>query len=129
MVEAVAFHGRYETATRRVKDDDGEAVLTRRQYNERFDVETPAAPELTSAAEHLWAWYFDADRRVSRDVDGAYRLIPPSEWLAWRDITRELVHPGEFAILAAMDRAYSSAVNVEIEAGRELAKRSSNQGK
>lgn len=104
-------------------------VLTRRQYNSRFDEPSPDLPDISDAAEHLWGWYFDIDKRISRDVEGIYRLIPPSEWLAWRDITRDLVHPWEFAILAAMDRAYTGAVNVEIEAGRELAERLRNQGK
>lgn len=100
--------------------DDG-TVLTRREFNERFDEQSPEPFELPDHVQYLWDWYFDADRRISRMLDGSYRLIPPSEWLAWRDITRSLVRTQEFAILAAMDRAYASAVNEEIEAGRALA--------
>jgi hypothetical protein len=35
-------------------------------------------------------------------------------------MTGEVVYEHEYAILAAMDRAYCAGVNVEIEAGRAL---------
>lgn len=122
LVDAVRLHGRYETATRKHKTDTGETVYeTRRQYNERFG-QADKSPdiEVPEAGEYLWDWYFDAEQRFSRIRDGVCYLISPSEWMAWRDITRNLVYPWEFDILAAMDRAYARAVNEEIEAGRAM---------
>lgn len=68
----------------------------------------------------MWDWFFDCDNRVSRIVDGVCRTIPPSEWVAWQQLTGDIVYPWEFAILAAMDRAYCDGVNVEIAAGRAM---------
>lgn len=63
------------------------------------------------------------DERISRINDGVCARIPPSEWDAWQRLTGELVYPEEFAILAAMDRAYCTGVIGEIEAGRAVAER------
>ena len=69
---------------------------------------------------HLWEWFFDLDNRISRMDDGVCNRIPPSEWLAWQQMTGDIVYPWEYDILTAMDRAYCAAVNGEIAAGRAL---------
>lgn len=115
-MDAVSVHARYETATRKVDNE----YLTRREYNIRFQHYDNPIPEVPEAGQHLWNWFFDIDDRMSRITDGVCARIPPSEWLAWQQMTREIVYPREYDILAAMDRAYCAAVNVEIAAGRAL---------
>jgi len=70
------------------------------------------------AGEHLWEWYFDAARRVRRITEGVCTPIPPSEWVAWRQITANVVYAWEFDILAAMDVAFCDEVNKELDAKR-----------
>lgn len=100
----------------------GDNYLTRRQYNAEFERESPDI-EVPEAGQHLWDWYFDVDDRISRIIDGSCRRIPPSEWLAWQQMKGDIVHPWEYDILAAMDRAYCAGVDGEIEAGRALAEK------
>lgn len=95
--------------------------LTRRQYNDSFEVESPET-DVPEAGEYIWDWYFDIDARISRVWDGVCRQIPPSDWLAWQQMTGHIVNPVEFDILATMDRAYVAAVNEEFEAARAMEK-------
>ncbi len=71
-------------------------------------------------AQQLWDWYFEVDERISRIDDGVCKMIPPSEWLAWAQLTGNIVYSWEYDILAAMDSAYCAGVNGEIAAGRAL---------
>lgn len=75
---------------------------------------------MPESGQHLWDWYFDMDSRLSRITDGICARIPPSEWLSWQQMTRAIVYPWEYDILADMDRAYCAEVNSEIAAGRAL---------
>ena len=78
-------------------------------------------PEVPTAGTHLWEWFFDINERISRsDLDRGCRRLPPTEWVAWGTLTGHVVYSWEYDILAAMDAAYCSAVNEEIEAGRAL---------
>ena len=119
----MSVYGRYETATRKVKNEDGaEHYITRRLYNEEFGITDNPKPDVPEAGLVLWGWFFDIDSRITRVDDGVCRLIPPTEWLAWQQLHGDLVYAWEYAILANMDRAYCGAVNVEIAAGRALDK-------
>ena len=55
---------------------------------------------------------------MRRVLEGVCAPIPPSEWVAWREITANIVYAWEFDILAAMDVAFCDEVNKELEAKR-----------
>lgn len=67
------------------------------------------------AGQHLWEIYFALHESVSRAKEGVYHLIPPTEYEAWFRLTDTLVYPTEYDILVAMDRAYCSEANKELE--------------
>jgi len=50
--------------------------------------------------------------------DGLARLIPPSEMLAWARVTGNVVTHDEYAILRDMGRAWSEAMNEELQYSR-----------
>lgn len=54
--------------------------------------------------------------------DGVAVPISPVEFNAWRDATGEIVYPREYEILTAMDDAYCSELNKELEALQEREK-------
>ena len=117
------MYARYNTATRRFKSENGEVWQTRAQYNDRFgQSDLNQEPEVPAAGQHLWDWFLDINDRISR-VEDSCRRIPPSEWLAWQQMTGDIVYPWEYDILAAMDRAYCDSVDGEIAAGRALEER------
>lgn len=64
---------------------------------------------------HIWEWYFHLSERFLRIRDGVCHPIPPSEYLAWREATGNIVYPLEYAILCSMDEAFCD------EASKELA--------
>jgi hypothetical protein len=68
------------------------------------------------AGRYLWDWYFSLSNRLRRTRDGGVEPIPPSEYLAWRDATAQIVYPSEYAILCALDEAYCSEMSKELEA-------------
>lgn len=94
-----------------IPNKDGE---TRRERNERVGEITPEF-HVPNAGMYLWRIYMDICASVDRIVEGAYRLIPPSEYSAWFRLTDTLVYPLEYDILIAMDRAYCEEANKEIE--------------
>jgi len=67
---------------------------------------------------YLWGWYEQISNSCVRIVDGICRPIPPSEILAWIQLTGNIVWPSEYAILVKMDRAYCEEMNLELEANR-----------
>lgn len=73
---------------------------------------------MPEAGEYLWDWYGDVSKRFVRVRDGVCLPIPPSEWLAWRDLTGNIVYSWEFDILHSMDVAFCDETNKE-----EMAKR------
>lgn len=52
---------------------------------------------------------------INRNLEGSYKLIPPSEYEAWCRLTGTLVYPSEYDILCAMDRMYCEEANKELE--------------
>jgi hypothetical protein len=97
---------RYETPN---KNGD-----TRRARNDNAGEPTPAfvVPEI---GQFLWDIYQRISRSVSRTHDGYYRLINPSEYLAWFQLTGTLVYPVEYDILTGMDCVYCDEANKELE--------------
>lgn len=55
---------------------------------------------------------------MRRVRDGICEPIPPSEYRAWMDNTRNIVYPLEYAILTAMDVAFCDETNKELSAFR-----------
>lgn len=97
---------RYET-----KDERGE---TRRERNEKHDAATPEIV-IPEAGKHIWEWYADLSQFFVRVKDSVCVPIPPSEFLAWRELTENIVHDYEFEMLAAIDRTYCRMMNSELQ--------------
>lgn len=95
---------RYDTP-----DKNGE---TRRQLNERFEVESPRVRP-PQQGRYLWDWYSDASS-TRRTDNGNPQLLTPLEWQAWADINGEMVRKEEFGVLMQMDRAFVFALRKEI---------------
>jgi hypothetical protein len=93
-----------------VPDEKGE---TRRDRNDRFGEPSPVLT-VSPASRYIWDWYFDLSSRVRRVRDGVCEPIPPSEFVAWREATRHIVYPSEYAILGVMDGAYCAEMNKEL---------------
>jgi hypothetical protein len=70
----------------------------------------------------LWDWFTDLSARFLRIRDGVCAPIPPSEFVAWAQITGNIVTIREFEILSKMERAYCDETNLEIAAYRERQK-------
>lgn len=112
MVEAVRVYARYDLP----KEDDEEN--TRRKLNERVGVFTPAF-EIPESGMYIWKWFIELNNSVSRiDFNGYYRSIPPSEFLAWSNLTKNYLTPQEFDILRAMDGIFCKELNAEINSER-----------
>jgi len=79
------------------------------------------APEITIPDEFikLWQVFFDVAASVGKVSDGVCRPTPPSEWLAWKQLTEADFTGVEFALLRKMDSAFCSAMNAEIEERRQ----------
>ena len=103
MCRALRTSARYDTP-----DRNGE---TRRQRNARFKQESPSW-EIPKGGEIIWEWFEDAgDLRGSSD--GYPAKLSATEWLAWQQMTGNIVRPEEWQILRAMDTAYISALRSE----------------
>lgn len=70
------------------------------------------------AGRYIWDWYLELTARLRRVRDGACEPIPPSEFMAWKAATGEIVYPSEYAILCAMDVAYCDEMGKELVAYR-----------
>lgn len=95
-------------------DENGE---TRRERNERFGISVDEKdPDLSPASELLWSSYWSLSSRLRRVRDGVCEPVPPSEFLAWCRVTGTIFRPIEYDIFCAMDAAFCSAMNEELEA-------------
>lgn len=103
---------RYETP-----DQNGE---TRRERNARFD---EPSPELIIPDEglYLWEWFDDICEGINRVHDTTVFRITPSDFTSWATITGNIVRTEEYAILRAMDAAYSLELTTELAAHRQRA--------
>lgn len=109
-------------------DKDGE---TRRDKNEKAGVLTPLFC-IPDSGKYLWDIYLQIIKQINRiSENGAYVLIPPSEWKAWFDLTGTIAYPREYDILTSMDRIYCEEANKELEdiRAKEEAEREKNRSK
>jgi hypothetical protein len=107
LCEAVRVYTRYETP-----DEKG---VTRRQRYERIQQPVPLF-YIPEAGKYLWDWFRELNFSVTRIKDGQCCLIPPSEVLAWINLTGTIIYPSEYDILRAMDHEYCSEINKELRA-------------
>lgn len=109
-MEAVRVSTRY--------DFPNESGETRRELYARLGEMTPLfiVPEV---GLYLWNIFIDMNSSISRNHDGYYSLIPPSEYLAYLKLTGLLIYPFEYDILKEMDLAYCNELNLEENKRRE----------
>lgn len=91
---------------------------TRRERNTAFGDEYSPEFSIPLIGRYLWDWYFDLSESLTRVRDGICEPIPPSEFIAWKTATGQIVYPSEYDILRAMDVAFCDEMNAEIEASR-----------
>lgn len=106
----MTVHVRYETP-----DDKDE---TRRERNEKFNTPSPEF-EVPEGGEFLWNWYFEISEGLRRIDDGVCFPIPPSEIIAWKNLTDRLLTADEYVILRAMDAVFCEETNKELQAYQE----------
>jgi hypothetical protein len=96
-----------------------EGVPTRRERNELLGYDSPKF-EIPEAGFYLWEWFIEINSSVSRiDFNGNYCNIPPSEFLAWSQLTRNNLFPEEYDILRSMDDVFCKELNLDLKAKRE----------
>ena len=95
-------------------------ILTRREFNERFDKadENPDEPEIREDIEHIWAWFWQLHARRQNGANGPQAISYP-EIDAWSRITGELLLREEVGILIRMDDGYRQALAEEMEVQRK----------
>jgi hypothetical protein len=103
---------------------------TRRERNKRHHAYTPKF-NIPDEGMYLWSWYEELSRRFQRNIDGTCRPIPPSEFLAWSNITGNVVDHVEYDILSKMDDVYCREMNNELTdyQARQEEKRRRESGK
>lgn len=106
MAEAVRVYVRYE-----IPDENGE---TRRQRNIRVGEYTPSFI-LPKEGKYIWEWFVSLNESVTRISEGSCKRIPPSEYLAWVELTGNIVYPWEYDIMVAMDNAFCDETNKEFQ--------------
>lgn len=119
MIEAIRIYVRYDTPNQKfpVEGEKGMVMLSRREYYPRFDREAPPL-EIPPRGMYLWEWYMDLSSKVRRIHEGVCGAIPPTEFMAWRDLTGHIIYPWEYDMLSAMDVAFCDELNKELEAKR-----------
>lgn len=70
---------------------------------------------IPDVGQHLWIWYWEISNGLRRVSDGAVNPIPWSEFLAWAQVTGQIVRPSEYAILREMDAAFCAMTGQEIQ--------------
>lgn len=66
---------------------------------------------------------------MQRIRDGVCEPIPPSEFMAWKAATGNIVYSAEYAVLCGMDAAYCSEMNKELADLRTRQKELADKGK
>lgn len=63
----------------------------------------------------IWSWFLSLNSSVSRTSEGHYKIIPPSEYVAWSKMTGNIVYPEEYDILRSMDEVFCIEANLELD--------------
>lgn len=109
-MEAVRVYTRYD-----LPNDKNQ---TRRERNESIDIYTPPF-EIPVDGFYLWSWFTELNDSIFRiDFNGYYYCIPPSEIMAWSNLTKNYLYPEEYDILQAMDKTFCKEMNLDINAKR-----------
>lgn len=106
MVEAIRVNVRYNTP------DENEE--TRFDRYERMDIIAPEL-DIPEVGRYLWDWFDQISRGVRRISEGRANPITWTDFFSWASVMGLLVHPLEYDILAAMDRAFCSEVDKELD--------------
>lgn len=106
LTEAIRIQIRYDTP-----DENGQ---TRRDRNTVFGQSSPLMIIEGQTARRLWNWYDDLNKSIRRVRDGASEPIPPSEIVAWCNLTDNDLHFREYEVLREMDKAYCVEMNSEL---------------
>ena len=56
---------------------------------------------------------------MRRVADGVCFPIPWSEYLAWAEVTQNIVHAAEYSVLRSVDVAFCEEMNKELQAYQE----------
>lgn len=98
-------------------DTPDEKEKTRRQRNEEAEQYTPEL-NIPITGLYLWETYHLICLSLSRTHDGICKMIPPTEWRAWLDLSGKIVNHVEYDILTAMDASFCEETNKELESKR-----------
>lgn len=96
----------------KVISKDGQAEVTRAEYNAAFGVESPDEPEIPDVVMHVWEWWWRLNARRSPGFD-AMAPLTYFEIYHWSALTRTQITPDEIGMLIQMDDAYLVAVGTE----------------
>jgi hypothetical protein len=102
--------------------------VTRVDKYERMNQPVPTL-DVPEFGRYLWDWYFDISGRIRRMRDGVCEPIPPSEYVAWVELTGSIIYPSEFAILCAMDDQYCSEMSNEAKDYRQRLQDEAKKGR
>lgn len=103
------------------KDADGVQLTRREKYalmGIEDELEKPPELEIPDNGLYLWRLFSEANAAVPRFANGAFHVIPPSEWSAWMQLTAHDVSFEEWEILHAIDLVYCDELNKDIAAMR-----------
>ena len=103
--------GEWKKDTRRENDE------TRREHYERLNHPVPEI-EIPEDYEYIYLWFWEINGMVDRAGDGYCRPITPGDYKHWIDISGNIVTPLEYDILRAMDVAYKTAMEREMNERR-----------
>lgn len=81
-------------------------------------IDKPPELYIPEIGMYMWNWYSEINGSIGRIIDGVCRPIPPSEFLAWSMLTGNTLRAHEYEILRALDDAYCSETNKELQAKR-----------
>jgi hypothetical protein len=110
LCEAIRIFVRYDTPDENKK--------TRRDRNEAVNEPSPLLV-IPSEGQYLWDWFQEISSGLRRVADGVCFPIPWSEFLAWSEVTQNIVYAAEYGVLHAIDVAFCDEMNKELQAFQE----------
>ena len=101
-------------------DTPNENGETKRARAERYGdaIDQPPPLIVPETGLYLWHWFWMISERLVRVRDGLCLPVPPSEFLAWCQLSDTIIHAHEYDILCAMDDAFCTETNAELLAYR-----------